>query len=80
MRTKDWDALTRQMQNILATEDELAEFIGQQFQQQVSDARNAGQDTKRPQSIREALATFGAALESEWKAIVPQEIDLYSMV
>jgi hypothetical protein len=78
--TKDWDALLRQMHSILATEGEVAEFIGQQFQQQASDARDAGQDTRQVQSIRDALAAFRAALASERKVLIQQEIELYSMV
>jgi len=39
--TKDWDALLHQMRAILSTEGEVASFIGEQFQQFASDARNA---------------------------------------
>lgn len=78
--TKDWDALLRLMQGILATEGEVAEFIGQRFQQVAREARNAGQDTQRAQTVRDALAAFRAALASERKVLIQQEIELYSMV
>ncbi len=78
--TKDWDALLQQMQNILATEGEVAQFIGQQFQQHASDARGAGQDTRRTQSIRAALAAFRAALIAERQELIKQELELYTLV
>ena len=78
--TKDWDALLRQMHNILATEGEVAVFIGQQFQQRASDARNAGQDTKRTQSIRDALAAFRTALIAERQDLIKQELEFYTLV
>lgn len=78
--TNDWNVLLQQMQGILATEGEVAEFIGQRFQQQASDARTAGQDTKRTQAIRDALSALRAALASERKVLIEQEIELYSLV
>ena len=77
---KDWDGLLQQMRAILATEGELALFIGQQFQQRASDARSAGQDTKRTQSIRDALAAFRAALIAERQELIKQELELYTLV
>ena len=77
---KDWDALLQQMQSILATEGELALFIGQQFQQRASDARSAGQDTRRTQSIRDALMAFRTALIAERQELIKQELELYTIV
>lgn len=78
--TKDWDALLQQMHAILATEGEVAQFIGQQFQQHASDARNTGQDSKQTQSIRDALAAFRAALIAERQELIKQELTLYEIV
>jgi hypothetical protein len=54
---KDWQALLQQMHAILATEGELAVFIGDRFRQLASDAHSAG-DSKTTQSIRDAVAAF----------------------
>ena len=77
---KDWDGLLQQMRAILATEGEVALFIGQQFQLHASDARSAGQDTKRTQSIRDALAAFRIALIAERQELIKQELELYTLV
>lgn len=45
---KDWDALLQQMRAILATEGEVALFIGQRFQQLANDAHNATRDNHAP--------------------------------
>lgn len=77
---KDWDALLQQMQSILATEGQVALFIGQQFQQHASNARSAGQDAKQTQSIRDALTAFRAALIGERHQLIKQETAFYTMV
>ena len=76
----DWDALLQQMQSIQGTEGEVALFIGQQFQQHASDARSAGQDIKRTQSIRDAPAAFRTALIAERQELIEQELKLYTLV
>ena len=68
------------MHAILATEGEVALFIGQQFRQLANDARNAGQDGKETQSIRDALAAFRAALVGERHDLIKQELTLYTIV
>ena len=78
--TKDWDALLQQMQSILATEGEVAQFIGQQFQQYASDARHSGQNAKLTQSIRDGLVAFRAALIAERQELIKQELELYTIV
>ena len=50
------DALLKQTHAISPTESEVALFIGQQFQKYASYVRGAGRDSKRLQSIRDALA------------------------
>ena len=77
---KDWDALLQQMQSILATEGEVAQFIGQQFQQHASDARHSGQNAKLTQSIRDGLAAFRASLIAERQELIKQELELYTIV
>ncbi len=78
--TKDWDGLLQKMEGILATEGEVATFIGQQFQQHAGDARGAGQDAGRIQAIRDALAAFRAALVGERQQLIKQELQLYTIV
>ena len=77
---KDWDALLQQMQSIFATEGEVAQFIGQQFQQHASDARHSGQNAKLTQSIRDGLAAFRASLIAERQELIKQELELYTIV
>ena len=78
--TKDWDALLQQMQAILATEGEVAEFIGQQFQQLASDVRNTVQNSQRTISIRETLSVLRTSLIAERKELIKQELSLYDIV
>lgn len=78
--TKHWDALLQQMQSILATEGEVALFIGQQFQQLAADARGATRDNQRTPPVRDALTAFRAALIAERQALITQELTLYNIV
>lgn len=77
---KDWDALLQQMHAILATEGEVAVFIGQQFQRRAADARSAGMDVQKTSAIRDALAAFRTALIAERQELVQQELELYTLV
>ncbi len=78
--TKDWDALLQQMQSILATEGEVALFIGQQFQRSADDARSANLDAQKTRAIRDALAAFRTALIAERQELIKQEVALYTLV
>lgn len=83
MSTNDWDALLQQMQTILATEGEVAVFIGQQFQQfqqLASEARGAAQRTQRTQAVRDALTVLRASLVAERQELIQQEIALFEIV
>jgi hypothetical protein len=77
---KDWDALLQQMRAILASEGEVALFIGQQFQQLANDARSAGQNPGLIQSVRYALTAFRASLVAERQELIKQELALYEFV
>jgi hypothetical protein len=77
---KDWNGLLQQMQSILATEGEVAIFIGEQFRQIADDARSAGRDSKNIQSSRDALVAFRAALAGERQQLIKQELELYAMI
>lgn len=77
---KDWDALLQQMRSILATEGEVAVFIGQQFQRSADDARSANLDAQKTRAIRDALATFRTALIAERQELIKQELELYTLV
>jgi hypothetical protein len=63
--TKDWDALLQQMRAILATEGEVASFIGQQFETLAIEALAAAHDVQGTQALREASAAFRASLVVE---------------
>lgn len=78
--TKDWDVLLQQMQIILATEGEVAQFIGEQFQQLASDAHSAVHGTQHAQAVRDALTAFRAALIAERQALIKQEVALFKIV
>lgn len=78
--TKDWDALLHQMRAILATEGEVALFIGMQFQALASEARGVAHDIQRTQALRDALAAFRAALVAERQEVIRQELALLEIV
>jgi hypothetical protein len=78
--TNDWDAMLQQMHAILATEGEVAVFIGQQFQRSADDARSANLDAQKTRAIRDALAAFRAALIAERQELIKQELELYTLV
>jgi len=80
MSTKDWDALLQQMRSILATEGEVAVFIGQQFQRLANDARSATRDNQRTPTVRDALTAFRAALIAERQELIKQELALFEIV
>jgi hypothetical protein len=77
---KDWDALLTQMGAILASEGEVANFIGQRFQQHASDARTTGQNGHKTDLIRTALAAFRTALIAERQELIKQELELFTLV
>jgi len=78
--TKDWNALLQQIEGILTTEYEVAMFISQQFDRIASEARSAGGDPARAQSVREAMATFRTVLLSERQALIRQELDIHALI
>lgn len=80
MSTNDWTALLQQMQNILATENDVALFIGQQFHQHANDARTSGQNSTHTQDLRGALTAFRQALVGERQALIQSEVALFTMV
>ena len=78
--TMDWDALLQHMKSILATEGEVALFIGQQFQRSADDARSAKLDAQKARAVRDALAAFRTALIAERHELIKQELELYTIV
>jgi hypothetical protein len=68
------------MQAILATEGEVAEFIGQQSQRLANDARSAGQDIKRTQSVRAALTALRVSLVADRQELIKQELSIFEIV
>lgn len=80
VRAKEWDVLLQQMHVILATEGEVAVFIGQQFQRSADDARSANLDAQKTSAIRDALAAFPTALIAWRQELIKQELGLYKLV
>jgi hypothetical protein len=80
MSTSDWNALLQQLQSILASEGEVANFIGQQFHQHANDARSAYLQMQKTTGIRDSLAEFRAALIAERQKLIKQELELYTMI
>jgi hypothetical protein len=78
--TKDWDALLKQMHTILATENEVAMFIAQQFQQLANDAYKSINETNQAQSVRGSVAAFRASLAAERQELIKQELSMYDIV
>ena len=77
---KDWDTLLQQMQVILATEGEVALFIGQQFRRHANNARSAGQNGQKTKCIHDALAAFRTALIVERQHLIQRELELFTLV
>jgi hypothetical protein len=77
---KSWDTLLEQMNAILATENEVALFIGQQFHECANDACNAGQDIRKIKTVRKTLDAFRTALIAEREELIKQELELYKYV
>jgi hypothetical protein len=80
LSNNDWQALLQQMKAILASEGEVANYIGKQFEQLATDARVAGQDEQKAQSIRDEIGALRTALIAERKQLIQQELDLYTVV
>ena len=76
----DWQALLQQMQIILATESEVAFYIGHQFQQLANKARTAMQDRQGTQTVRDALGALRASLIAERHKLIEQELALFEIV
>lgn len=76
----DWHALVQQMEAILATEGEVAVFIGHRFQQLANDARSAAPGDPRLPALRSDLAAFRAGLVAERQKLIQQEVELYTIV
>jgi hypothetical protein len=73
----DWGALVGLMQSVLATEGEVACFIGERFRQLAETARSGSES---PASIRQTAAAFREALKSERHRLIQQEVELYAIV
>ena len=74
---RDIDALIDMMEQILAAEGEVAEFICVHFRDLSSTARTPSVDTYR---LRQDVESFREALISERQRLIQDEIELYSIV
>ena len=77
LSTADWQALLDHMRRILATEGEVAEFIGAHFQG-LADAASAPEVEIR--DIKANVSEFRNALIQERQELIRQEIALLSIV
>ena len=76
----DWNSLVQQMKAILATEGEVAMFIGGWFQTLAGNARSANQDIQKTQALRSQLSDFRAALVAQRQKLIQQEVELFTIV
>jgi hypothetical protein len=75
LSTQDWGALLHQMESVLATEGEVALFIGKKFYKLVDSASK-----ETPDKTRKKVIEFRNALKTERETLIKQEIELYSIV
>ncbi len=76
----DWDTLLQQMRSILASEGEVAEFIGRQFYLIAGATRGAGTDASKINEVRDQLAAFRGILIAERKQLIQQELTLFEVL
>ena len=80
LSTNDWDSLLDNMRAILATEGELAEFIGRQFSTLSRSVAGSVGQLQKMQAIREDVNRFRDALKLERRRLIEQEARLYGLV
>jgi hypothetical protein len=74
---KDWDALVRQVNDILRGERMVADYISQGFR----DVADLARKPKRsPRTVRGRVRTFREALLAERQRLIQQEIEFYAIV
>jgi hypothetical protein len=72
----DWNALLSQMKAVLATEGEIANFVGGQF---IMLAGRAREQKSNVGTLRNDLASTRAALIAERQMLIQREVDLMSL-
>ena len=78
--TNDWDILLKQMQDILSTENAVADFITQKFQALAHGGRAAGANPQTITILREQIEAFLQQVNEERRKLMKQEIGLYEVV
>ena len=73
----DWDALLRQMQAVLASEGQIASFIGDQFSTLSNTARTSSPDIR---VLRDNLRAVRTALISQRQKLIQREMELMTLV
>lgn len=78
--TNDWDSLLGQMHAVLTTEQEVANFIGQQFSSLVDSIQASLPVPQTPAEVRTKITQFREALIKERRQLIQQEMVLYAIV
>ena len=80
MVTKDWKALLDQMNQILQTEGQLANFVTLHFDALASRAKTSRPGTQSAKDIRAEVEVTRDALKKEREQLLRQEVELLNMV
>jgi len=80
LSTNDWDSLLDNMEAILRTEGELAEFISTRFSKLSQSVDGVADQPQKVQAAREEVKRFREALKLERRCLIEQETQLYEIV
>ncbi len=78
--TNDWDALLEQMQLILRSENELANYIGQRFAALAFRARDVQSGSQTARDIRVEVEAMRDALKQERAQLLRYEVELLDII
>ena len=76
----DWDALLDQMNHILKTEGQLANFVALRFDDLAARAKQAQPGTQGATDVRTEVEATRDALKKEREQLLRQEVELLNMV
>jgi hypothetical protein len=81
LSVNDWKALLDQMESILLTEGEVAEYIGRRFYELAESARNqAGPDAQALKATKGQIKEFRDSLVGERQKLISQEMELFEII
>ncbi|MBW2736044.1 MAG: hypothetical protein JRH20_26970 [Deltaproteobacteria bacterium] len=80
LSTADWHALVQQMEAVLASEAQVAAFIGDRFRELADSARAPAASASELGDIKNNIRAVRDELLGEREELIRQEIELYSLV